>query len=286
MGVAHRFGGDWTEQKLEVLAKYLTAYTTVLSKQSFERIYIDAFAGTGSRQSPRREDQAELFPPEFLDGSARIALKTEPRFHRYIFVEESGERCEQLEALKAEFPDRAGGIEVIKGDANKEVQDICGWDWRNCRAALFLDPYGMEVEWATIEAIAATKAIDLWVLFPLGMAVNRVLTRTGDIPETWRRKLDSLLGRTDWSEEFYRIVTIPENLFGDVEERLEKASAKTIGRYFINRLKTVFPGVAEEPVVLLNSKNCPLYLLCFAVGNERGKEIALKIANHLIKDLR
>ena len=152
MGVAHRFGGDWTEQKLEVLAKYLTAYTTVLSKQSFERIYIDAFAGTGSRQSPRREDQAELFPPEFLDGSARIALKTEPRFHRYIFVEESGERCEQLEALKAEFPDRAGGIEVIKGDANKEVQDICGWDWRNCRAALFLDPYGMEVEWATIEA--------------------------------------------------------------------------------------------------------------------------------------
>jgi hypothetical protein len=34
---------------------------------------------------------------------------------------------------------------------------------------LFLDPYGMQVDWTTIEAIARTKAIDLRVLFPLGI---------------------------------------------------------------------------------------------------------------------
>ncbi len=60
---------------------------------------------------------------------------------------------------------------------------------------------------------------------------------------------------------------------------------ETIGRYFNNRLKDVFAGVAE-PGVLRNSSNNPLYLLCFAVGNERGKEIALRIAKHLLKELR
>ena len=42
-----RFGGDWTEQKLEVVQKYLGAYTTALKNQPFKKLYIDAFAGSG-----------------------------------------------------------------------------------------------------------------------------------------------------------------------------------------------------------------------------------------------
>ena len=57
----------------------------------------------------------------------------------------------------------------------------------------FSNPYGMQVEWTTIEAIAATKAIDLWILFPLGIGVNRLLTKSGDIPESWRKRLELLL---------------------------------------------------------------------------------------------
>jgi len=66
-----------------------------------------------------------------------------------------------------------------------------------------------------------------------------------------------------------------------------KATMQTIGRYFTNRLKGTFAGVAGEPGVLRNSANNPLYLLCFAVGNERGKDIALRIAaQHLLKEVR
>jgi hypothetical protein len=71
-------------------------------------------------------------------------------------------------------------------------------------------------------------------------------------------------------------------LFGDAD-RVVKATTETIGRYFNERLKSVFAVVAEEPKVLRNSANCPLYLLCFAVGNEKGAPIALRIANHLLK---
>jgi three-Cys-motif partner protein len=80
----------------------------------------------------------------------------------------------------------------------------------------------VQVEWQTIEAVARAQAIDLWILFPLGVGVNRLLTRSGDIPESWRRRLDLLLGTTDWYDEFYKVERT-QTLFGETE-RLVKAT--------------------------------------------------------------
>lgn len=292
----HLFGGEWTTRKLEVLAKYLQGYTTALKNTPFHKLYIDAFAGTGYRDVRRDNDedvpQNTLFPdmagPEpqsFLDGSARLALQTAPRFDQYVFIERSPERCVHLERLKSEFPALNNLVDIQQGNANIKIQELCAKDWRSTRAVLFLDPYGMQVEWKTIEAIAQTKAIDLWLLFPLGIGVNRLLPKSGDVPHSWRHRLNLLLGTTNWYDEFYTVETTP-TLFGDDRERVVKATMETIGRYFTNRLKSIFAGVAEEPGVLRNSANNPLYLLCFAVGNERGKDIALRIAQHLLKGVR
>ena len=150
---------------------------------------------------------------------------------------------------------------------------------------LFLDPYGMQVEWETIKAVAKTKAIDMWLLFPLGIGINRLLPRTGDIPSVWRRRIDVFVGRKDWYDEFYRR-EIKKDMFGNVKESVIKATTETIGRYFVERLESVFGGVAPNPGVLRNSANSPLYLLCFAMGNARGKQIGLRIANHLLRGLR
>ena len=44
----NKFGGNWTTIKLEILKKYLNAYTTILIKiPYYKTAYIDAFAGTG-----------------------------------------------------------------------------------------------------------------------------------------------------------------------------------------------------------------------------------------------
>lgn len=298
---AHRFGGDWTGKKLQVLAKYLESYTTALKNKPspdrpFRKAYIDAFAGTGYRTQKETDsgdpaqgllfpDLAEPEPQELLDGSACLALKTEPRFDHYIFIEKDPKRVAELEGLRNEFSDLAADMEIHQGDANQEIQDLCTKDWSSHRAVLLLDPYGMQVEWTTIEAVAATEAIDMWLLFPLGIGVNRLLTRSGDIPDPWRRRLDALLGTTDWYDELYEVERTP-GLFGDEEERIVKATTETIGRYFNNRLKKIFPGVADEPGVLRNSTNCPLYLFCFAAANKRGAKVALKIANYLLKELK
>ncbi len=287
------------QTKLEVLESYLGRYTTALkdkptAERPFRKGYIDAFSGTGYRearsgeataQSPLFPDLAEKEPQDLLDGSARLALKTVPRFDRYIFIERNAKRCSELEALKEEFPDLANDISVHQGDANQEIQDLCSSDWSSHRAVLFLDPYGMQVEWATIEAIAKTEAIDLWLLFPLGIAVNRLLTKSGDIPESWEKRLNLLFGTEDWYDEFYDKQTTTD-LFGNEQERVDKVERETIGRYYNNRLKDVFAGVVDEPGVLRNSVNNPLYHLCFAAGNERARKIALRIAKHLLKEVR
>jgi three-Cys-motif partner protein len=53
-----KFGGNWTEEKLECLKKYLSAYTTIFTKnpkaRHFQTIYVDAFAGTGYRSTSKR----------------------------------------------------------------------------------------------------------------------------------------------------------------------------------------------------------------------------------------
>ena len=63
-GADHRFGGDWTTKKLQILGGYLSAYTTALKKQNFRTGYIDAFAGSGYRtpsDAPAADGQTTLF---------------------------------------------------------------------------------------------------------------------------------------------------------------------------------------------------------------------------------
>jgi len=287
----HSFGGDWTTEKLERVRKYLVAYATIMNKHQFRFAYIDAFAGTGYRTKQKFTDSSEsLFPQllddesqEFLDGSVRIALQVEPRFHKYIFIESDPKRYAALASLKDEYPLLQDDILLENSDANVYLQDLCvNRIWTSRRAVLFLDPYGMQVTWDTIEAIAHTKAIDLWILFPLGQAVNRMITRDGKINDSWRRKLDMMFGVTDWYEAFYQ-PKVTQSFFGEETSMQKISDFDSIGQYFVKRLKTVFAGVADNPRPLFNSRNIPLYLLCFASGNPKGATTAIKIAQDILR---
>ena len=262
-----------------------------MQHQPFRTAYIDAFAGARYRTvtSPADPEPA-LFPDlaedasqQFLDGSARIALQVEPPFHRYIFIEKDDAKYHDLLRLKADFPLLADRIDVRKADANVEIQRLCRMNWRGRRAVLFLDPYGMQTQWDTIEAIATTRSIDLWNLWPLGMGLNRLLTRSGEIPEQWQNRLNAFLGTTDWFGRFYKVEP-QASLLGHDAHVLVKARTDVLAHYLNERLGEVFAAVAPNPKVLFNSKGNPLYLLCFAVGNPSAAAIrtALDIASHIL----
>lgn len=287
----HKFGGGWTQEKLDRVRKYLAAYAQIMSKKNFRFAYIDAFAGTGYVQLPKSDPDRSLLLPiftdkeskDFIDGSARIALQIKPNFHQYIFIEQNSGRITELEQLKVNYPQLAPSIQIIQADANAYLADLCRrYSWRNHRAVLFLDPYGMQIKWNTLEAIASTKAIDLWILFPLGVAVNRLLKRDAKISSAWQKRLDELFGSKDWHKAFYQVKNEPD-LFGEREQLCKTSDFKAISEFYVNRLKTIFPGVAENPLPLCNSKNVPLFLLCFASSNRIGAPTAIKIAQDILR---
>lgn len=287
----NEFGGLWTKEKLKILRKYLSAYTMALKKQPFSLCYIDAFAGAGYCEIKQdKRDRAhslfsELCEEEascFLDGSAKIALEIGRPFDEYVFIEKSSKRIENLKTLSSQYPQLSNRITILKNDANARIKTICqSYNWRGKRAVVFLDPFGMQVEWETIVAIAETKAIDLWLLFPIS-AINRMLTSSGVIDPAWRRRLDIVFGTTEWYEEFYARSGQLTLFDMDAPKADKSADFKAISEYIVKRLEGSFAGVAKKPKTLFNSRNHPLYLFCFAVGNEKGKVPALRIANDIL----
>ena len=290
------FGGDWTEQKLDALDQYLRAYATALSKTRFSRVYIDAFAGTGyreqrastvsSRPSIFEDEVKELAaeqPQQFLDGSAKIALKVAPAFDRFVFVEYDAAKVVELDKLKIEFPGQASRIDIRTGDANTTIRGLCAkWDPATTRGVLFLDPFGMQAEWTTIEAIARTGCIDTWILFPF--AANRLMTKSpSDVPQGWRDRLDKLFGTQDWKKQFYKERTLIDIFDGDMTVIEKNLTLLGMGAFYGERLKSVFPTVAPNPRVLHSDAGRPLFQLFFAAGNSgKGGEIALRIATHIL----
>lgn len=293
MSIPHHFGGRWTEEKLERLRKYLHAYATIFEKNvkasKLHTIYVDAFAGTGYRTLDQDDDAIllPLFEDEdvisFQKGSAYIALETEPSFKEYLFIEQSPDYTKELETLKTAFPGKAKKITIVQQETNSFLQSWCKQkDWTMTRAVLFLDPYGMEVEWETIACIARTHAIDLWILFPLGLAVNRMLTKAHSPKDAWAKRLTMIFGTDSWKEAFYR-KEIQTDLFGSQDIMTKEANFDSIGNYFVNRLETIFSGVAKNPLPLRNSRNVPIFLLCFAASNPKGASTAVKIAQDILK---
>jgi len=289
----HEFGGTWTEEKLKRVEKYLKAYATIMNKQNFRFAYIDAFAGTGYREEKdsKIHNQISLFQQNdikeietYSKGSARIALEIKPEFDKYIFIEKSKKYFTKLLKLKEEFKNKEKKIDLINTDANSWLIDRCNnYKWQFNRAVLFLDPYGMQVNWETIKAIANTKAIDLWYLFPLGIGVNRLLNKdAGKIPASWEIKLNNIFGTNEWKDAFYDKKQ-RSTLFGNETKIVKDTDFVKISKFIVERLKPIFAGVAENPLLLRNSKNNPLYLLCFASGNPRGAKTAIKIAQDILK---
>ena len=280
----HLFGGVWTRIKLEALEKYLVAFNTALSKQHFTRIYIDAFAGTG------RCDITVNGAKTSIDGSARRALAADPGFHKYCFIELLPKKLAALRSLEAAHPGKT--IEVIPSDANAALKALCAqYRWQNERAVLFLDPFGMHVEWTTLEVIAKTGAIDVWYLFPYAGLYRQAAKNADALDADKEASLTRVLGTDDWRKAFY-VQKRQTDLFGGDDGDERSADHRAMLDFVSKRLKGLFPAVTAPKVLYQggNSKNpsgAPLFALYFAASNPNPKAfgLATKIAKDILDTL-
>lgn len=165
-----------TGVKLDLIEKYLSMYQTALGNK-FSTLYIDGFAGTG--EVPIEERERDLFGDEeerlILKGSADRAFRITPPFSRYIFIDKRKKCIDELKLRFAGFALKER-IEYVVDSADKAIRTICANQsgrWQSQRGVVLLDPFGSDVSFDTIRAIASTEALDLWYLFPAGVSVFR-----------------------------------------------------------------------------------------------------------------
>lgn len=270
-------GGDWTEQKIEMIVSYTKAYLVIMNKYpQFKTIYFDGFAGSGDIN---KEEANEI---EIIKGAAiRILEIDSPKiFDLYYFVELKETNKLSLENLiNIKFPDRKRN--VVCEDCNVKLTSMANFLNKNLnyRALAFIDPYGMSVDWSSIEKLK-NLGIDMWILVPTGIGVNRLLKIDGKISDAWLEKLEKFLGlsREEIKRKFYREQTV-NTLFGqETTVEKEKNAIVKIGELYKERLNTIFKFVSDS-YAMKNSTNSIMYHFMMATNNPT----ALKIANDIIK---
>lgn len=273
----NNFGGDWTKLKIEIMVEYAKAYLTIMKDRPFFKLlYFDGFAGSGFIIKEKKIDV------EVTVGAARRIIEiTRPRpFDTYYFVEKDSTHFKLLEKnTKSAFPQKK--IYTACDDCNKKLIHLSHF-LRNpkndmVRTLAYIDPCGMQVEWRSIECLRGLP-IDMWILVPTGLGVNRLLKRNGQISEAWLEKLEMFLGldRSEIEKRFYKKTpTLFENItFIEKEKNAVNNSAKL----YQSRLKEVFEFVSK-PYELRNSSNSTMYHL-FLTSNNKAAE---KIANDIVK---
>ena len=280
------FGGPWTEIKLDAVEYYLKCYTRALKRAGFRLTYIDGFAGTGTRVSERvagglLDGGGPLHKVrETLAGSALRALAVEPHFDSLVFIEKDQRRCDALAEIAAAHPSR--DIKIITGEANPVLRDLVRqhpWVLREkseSRGVVFLDPYALQVEWKTLQVLAATRVLDVWYLFPIRDTIRQLARNFSGIGPK-EPMLDRLLG-PEW-RELYSITPEHVSTMDMFKEQLEPelrrvVSVQQLEGWLKRRLEGEF-AFMSEPLPLLTAPSRQAFSLFLGVSNPSRRAVNL-----------
>lgn len=281
------FGGNWTKIKIEILVEYAKAYLTIMkNRRFFKLLYFDGFAGSGEIVKVTDDPEEGVYDVDITIGAARRIIEIDnPRsFDEYYFVEKKPENYRRLEeSTKNAFPQKR--IFTIQEDCNKKLLDLANYlrkpSNKNYRTLVYVDPCGMQVEWRSIECLRGLP-IDLWVLVPTGMGVNRLLKKNGQISDAWLEKLEVFLGleRQEIEKHFYKK---SDTLFPDITDiKKETDAIDKSAKLYRNRLKEVFEFVSK-PYELRNSTNSIMFHLFLTSNNDAAIKIGNDIVNKYTK---
>ncbi len=282
-GQKEEWGGPWTERKLEAFSKYVWSYLTIMKKNDYwQTIYFDGFAGSGTREKTNKTElyqQLSITEEEektYKGAAERVLGIKDLYFDYYYFIDKKEESLNKLKAkLEPKFADK--NIVYKHGDANEHIINLAkSLKTKQYAALTFLDPFGMQIDWNSIAKLKETRS-DVWILVPTGVIVNRLLDKKGKL--IFSEKLESFFGlsveeiRTFFYKEEKNLTLFgEESVITKVSEPIEK-----IAKLYCQRMKTIWKYVTEEPLVLKNRNNSPIFHFIFASNNPNAKKIAKEI---------
>lgn len=263
--------GYWSELKLEIVEQYGSAYTNTFKNARLKKYYIDGFCGAGKHRS--KASGAEV------EGSPSRALKISPPFDGYYFIDLNAEKTSYLQTLCGNRED----VHIYTGDANEyltgELLPTIQYEKFN-RALCLLDPYGLHLDWEIIKQAGQSRAIDMFLNFPvMDMNRNAIWRNTEKVPKDGIERMTKFWGDESWKQAAYA-ESEQGSLFGP---EIVKQGNEAIVAAFRKRLKEV-AGFNEvpEPLPMKNSKGAVVYYLFFA----SQKPVAQKIITNIFEKYR
>lgn len=251
-----RDGQQYAKAKLKVVQLYLEmAMTAVKDNPWRAKYYIDLQAGPGKNN----------LNGEIVLGSPLIALTCPVPFDYYRFNEKDPKLAEALKKRVNASPLRKHTI-IRQLDVNEAVHEFCEEIekrdkqfirglWSSFNIA-FLDPEGLEIEWATINQLGSMKRMDLIINFSTG-GLNRTRTTSPDAG-------DRFMGTDEWRK------LVPEGADASVRRR-------TWIDYFLQRLNNFgYQYQADDQgteLVAKNRKNVQVYSIIFASKHDLGYDL-------------
>jgi three-Cys-motif partner protein len=145
--------GHQSADKHYFLERYIDIFTTSM-KGKWSLHFIDLFAGAGIE---RVEDSGQL-----QWGSPMLAAHATKPFERLHLCELD---TEKYEALKSRIGRYRPDSQILNGDANQLAKRIAAEIPSGSLSLAFLDPYGLQLDFSTIELLAGLRA-DLIIFFP------------------------------------------------------------------------------------------------------------------------
>jgi three-Cys-motif partner protein len=191
-------------------------------------------------------------------AGALRALQVEPPFSEYHFIEANADKAALLRQIVSREPRNA---RVYDGDYREVLPGLlerCKYSDR-ARGLCLLDPYGLSVDYALLQQIAATKSVEIFFNFMLVSANRNVLWRTDPEKITPARAamMRRAWGNDEWPTAAYRQRA---TLFGDIA--VKAPNAQVIDAYR-QRLREAGFAYVPEPIPMRNSTNAPIYYLFF-----------------------
>lgn len=258
----------YAQNKLYALQAYLSmARVSMKGKGWYSFNYIDLQAGPGKN----------IIENAVYLGSPLIALNITPTFDDFWFNELNDEEFNALETRVSQSPLRSH-IHLMNQDVNiavdTVVQQINEMDsqakkerkWSTFNIA-FLDPEGLELNWATVEKLARINRMDLIINFSTA-GIIRNLHQDKVLDEyfgnnTWRKSVtsgDSTIRRRQLINTYrQQLEQFGYNIIIDDD---------TLGRH---------------DIAMKNSKNAEVYSLIFASKHPLGDKFWQKVKKQIDK---
>ena len=161
-----REAGRYVERKLRSVRGYLYAFTKALDGKFPGLGYIETHAGPGIttiRGSGR-----------LLLGTPLLAITNEPYFTRLRFIELRKGRAAALATRLERYAPTGLDARVIKDDCNAIIGNALSDFPSTWPTLILMDPEGLELHWTTIVQSGEHPKSELMIVFPYGMAIQRV----------------------------------------------------------------------------------------------------------------